>query len=210
MTPRVKIKALDKNKTVDEAQKFFRKVKHSRAPVYDESIDKVIGVLTLRQVFEHEGEKHLPIEKLSLFEPIFTPPSRAIRSLFQEFKSRHIHIAVVVDEHGGTQGIVSLEDLLEEIVGEIEDEEDVSEVHIEKLNAHTILTTGDTPLGEVDEKLGTKLDSGKFKNKNVAFLVLEKLAKIPHQHDKVRSHGTELTVEQMIDKKIEKVKIERI
>ncbi|MFH1375431.1 MAG: hemolysin family protein [Patescibacteria group bacterium] len=210
MTPRVKIKALEKSKTVDEAQKFFRKVKHSRIPIYDESIDKIIGVLTLRQIFEHEGERNLLIEKLSLLEPIFTPPSRTIRSLFQECKSRHTHIAVVVDEHGGTLGIVSLEDLLEEIVGEIEDEEDVSEVRIEKLNAHTILTTGDTPLSEVDEKLGTKLTSGKFKNKNVAFLIFEKLGKIPHRHDKIRSHGTELTVEQVIDKKIEKVKIERI
>jgi putative hemolysin len=210
MTPRVEIESIKKTATIAEAQKFFQKIKHSRIPVYDGSIDKVVGILTLRQVFEHEGELSLPIEKLKFIEPIFTPRSRTIRSLFQELKSRRIHLAIVVDEHGGTSGLVTMEDLLEEIVGEIEDEEDVSEEHIQKLNSHTLLAEGDTPLSEIDEKLKTKLASGDFKKKNVAFLLLEKLEKIPQKDAKIRVKNVEFTIEKVEGNKTESVKVERL
>lgn len=210
MTPRVEIEAIKKTATIAEAQKYFQSIKHSRVPVYDETLDKVIGILTLRQVFEHEGDQSMPIEKIKLIEPIFTPPSRPIRSLFQELKSRRIHIAIVVDEHGGTSGIVTMEDLLEEIVGEIEDEEDVSEEHIQELNAHTLLVEGDTPLSDIDEKLETDLASGDFKKRNVAFLLLEKMEKIPQKDAKIRVKNVEFTVKKIEDNKVEKVKVERI
>ncbi len=210
MTPRVKIEALPKETTVDEAQKFFRKITHSRVPVFDGSVDKVVGILTLRQIFEHEGERDLSIEKLKLIDPIFTPKSRPIRSLFQEFKSRHTHLAVVIDEHGGTSGIVTLEDLLEEIVGEIEDEEDVSEEEIQRLNTNTLLVLGNTQLCEIDEKLDTNLAQGKFETRNIAFLLLDKLGKMPQKDAKIRVDGVELTVESVHENKIDKVKVEKI
>ena len=210
MTPRVEIEALKKSTAIAEAQKFFQKIKHSRIPVFDHSIDKIIGILTLRQVFEHEGERNLPIEKLKLFEPIFTPASRTIRSLFQELKSRRIHIAIVVDEHGGTLGLVTLENLLEEIVGEIKDEEDVSEEGIQKLNTHTLLAGGDIQLSEIDARLHTTLAHGKFAAKNLAFLFLEKLKKLPRKDAKIRVGGAELTAEKVHGNKIEKIKVEKI
>ncbi|MFH1546091.1 MAG: hemolysin family protein [Patescibacteria group bacterium] len=210
MTPRVEIEALEKSTTIAEAEKFFQKLTHSRIPVFDGSIDKIIGILTLRQIFEHEGERNFPIKKLKLFEPIFAPASRTIRSLFQELKSRRIHIAIVIDEHGGTLGIVTLEDLLEEIVGEIEDEEDVSEEGIQKLNSHTLLAAGDAQLSEIDALLGTTLAHGKFTAKNLAFLFLEKLKKLPQKNAKIRVNGAELTVEKIRGNKIEKIKIEKI
>jgi len=210
MTSRVKIEALSKDSTVAEAQKFFQKITHSRIPIFDETIDKVVGILTLRQVFEHEGEKTLPVTKLKLIDSIFVPASRQIRSLFQELKSRRIHLAIVVDEHGGTLGLVTLEDLLEEIVGEIEDEEDVSEKEIHQLNAHTLLAMGDTQLSEIDSQLGTKLAHKEFSTKNLAFLILEKLKKIPKRDAKIRVGGVELTIEEIQDNRIEKVKVEKI
>ncbi|MBU1089423.1 hemolysin family protein [Patescibacteria group bacterium] len=210
MTPRVEIEALEKSTTIAEAEKFFRELTHSRIPVFDGSIDKIIGILTLRQIFEHEGKKDLPISKSKLLEPIFTPASRTIRSLFQELKSRRIHIAIVVDEHGGTLGLATLEDLLEEIVGEIEDEEDVSEEGIQKLNPHTLLAAGDAQLSEIDALLGTTLAHGKFTAKNLAFLFLEKLKKLPQKNAKIRVNGAELTVEKIRGNKIEKIKIEKI
>lgn len=210
MISRVEIKALSKNTTVAEAQKFFRKVTYSRIPVFDETIDKIIGILTLRQIFEHEGEQHLPIVKLELIKPIFTPASRRIRSLFQELKSRRIHLAIVLDEYGGTLGLVTLEDLLEEIVGEIEDEKDVSRENIQKLNSHTLLVTGKTQLSEIDSQFATTLAHGKFSTKNLAFLLLEKLKKLPQKDAKIRVKNVEFTVEEIRDNKIEKVKIEKI
>ena len=210
MIPRVKIEALPKETTIAEAQKYFSGITHSRIPVFDGNIDKVVGILTLRQIFEHEGEVDLPIEKLELFKPIFTPASQLIRSLFQELKSRRIHIAVVVDEHGGTLGLVTLEDLLEEIFGEIEDEEDVSEETIQKLNAHTLLVAGDTPLSEVDKILETTLATADFETKNVAFLLLEKLEKMPQKNARIRFKDAEFTIEKVHGNRIEEVKIEKI
>jgi putative hemolysin len=208
MIPRVEVEALPQSTTVAEAQKFFQSIKHSRVPIFDGSIDKVIGILTLRQVFEHEGDKKLDIKKLNLIEPVLTPASRPIRLLFQELKSRHIHMAIVIDEYGGTLGIVTLEDLLEEIVGEIEDEEDVSEENIQKLNAHTLLVSGKTQLMEIDEMLKTNLASGNFVSKNVAFLILEKLKKMPQKDAKIRVKNVELTVEEVRGNRVEKVKVD--
>lgn len=210
MTPRVDIEALEKGKTIQKAKQYFVGHSHSRLPVYEETIDKIIGVLTLRDILEHEGELDLPISQLDLLKPIFTPPSRPIRKLFQEFKSRHIHIAIVVDEHGGTLGIVTLEDLLEEIVGEIEDEEDIPEEGIQVLNSRTLLAPGHTQLSKIDEKLETGLATKEFENKNLAFLLLEKLGRIAKKDDRIRFGNAELTVEEIKKNKIEKVKIEKI
>jgi CBS domain containing-hemolysin-like protein len=210
MIPRVEIEAIEKSKTVAEAEAFFRDGVYSRLPVYDNTIDKVIGVLTIRQIFEFQGDANLKLEKLPLLQPIFTPASRPIRSLFQEFKSRHTHLAIVVDEHGGTSGLVTLEDLLEEIVGEIEDEEDVSQESIQRVNSKTLLVDGDTLLWEIDKRLKTKLASGKYEGKTVAFLLLDKLGKMPHEDAKIRAGNAELTIEEVESKRIAKVKIEKI
>jgi putative hemolysin len=210
MIPRVKIEALEENTSIEEAQKFFHKSKHSRLPVFRKTIDKVVGVLTLRQIFEFHGSSHDPIKKINLLEPIFTPAARTIRKLFQELQSRRIHLAIVVDEHGGTLGIASLEDLLEEIVGEIEDEEDVKGAELEKLNSKTLLVNGETQLSEVDEILETKLAKDVFETKNVAFLLLEKLGKLPQEGAKIREENVEFTIEKVKNNKIGKVKIEKI
>ena len=210
MIPRVEIEALNKDTSVLEAKKFFENIVHSRVPVFDGSVDKIIGIVTLRHILEHRKEHDMPIEKLDLIEPIFTPASRPIRALFQEFKSRHVHLAIVVDEHGGTEGLVTLEDLLEEIVGEIEDEEDVSEVEIKQLNTKTLLVAGDTQLSEIDAKLETGLAKKEFENKNIAFLLLEKLGRMPKENDRIRFGEAELTIEEVAGNKIEKVKIEKI
>ncbi|MCF7846398.1 MAG: hemolysin family protein [Candidatus Peribacteraceae bacterium] len=210
MTPRVEIEALEKVTTVAEAEKFFREKTCSRLPIFDSSIDKVIGILNLRQLFGWEGSRETPVGKLPLAEAVFTPASRTTRSLFKELQSRNNHLAIVVDEHGGTLGLVTLEDLLEEIVGEIEDEQDVAEESIQKVNAHTILAAGDTPLWEIDKILGAKLERGRFDGKNVAFLLLEKLAKMPAENAKIRVENVELTVEKVHGNRIEKVKIEKI
>ena len=210
MTPRVAIEALEKSTTIEATEKFFQKVTHSRIPVFDGSIDKIIGLVTLRQIFEHENSKSISLAEINLLEPIFTSASRPIRSLFQELKSRRIHLAIVVDEHGGTLGLVTLEDLLEELVGEIEDEEDVSEENIQQLNSHTLLAEGGVQLFEIDSRLETHLARGKFKTKNLAFLILEKLGRLPRSGDKLRFDEAELTVEKIRANRIEKVKIEKI
>ncbi|MFH0776973.1 MAG: hemolysin family protein [Patescibacteria group bacterium] len=210
MTARVEVDALEKGTSVAVARDFFRKSAHSRLPVFDRSIDKIVGILTLRQIFEFTGAPDTPIGNLDLFEPVFAPASRTIRSLFQELKSRRTHLAVVLDEHGGTLGIATLEDLLEEIFGEIEDEKDIPEDPIFVLDSRTILVDGDTQLAAIDEKLGTHLAVDEFASKNAAFLLLEKLGKLPQKSAKIKTDSAELTIEAVAKNRIQKVKIEKI
>lgn len=210
MTPRVKIATLSRKTTITEAENFFHKNTFSRIPIFDGSIDKIIGILNIRQLFVSKKRKNFLIEKLPLVEPIFAPASRTTRSLFKEMQSRHNHLAIVVDEHGGTLGLVTLEDLLEEIVGEIEDEQDVAEKEIQKINSRTFLVAGDAPIYEIDQLLGTRLERGRCDGKNIAFLLLEKFGKIPTENAKIRVENVELTVEKIFGNRIKEVKIEKI
>lgn len=210
MTPRVKIAALAQETSVAEARNFFRQNNFSRLPVYADSIDQVVGILSLRRVFEFQGESTTPLKNLDLYEPIFTPGNRPIRALFRELKSRQIHLAIVVDEFGGTLGLLTLEDLLEEIVGEIEDESDIKETLFQKLNARTVRALGDTPLAILDEILETDLATGEFAEKNVAFLILTKLGKVPAPEMRLRVEGVEITIEQVTKNRIKQVKIEKL
>jgi CBS domain containing-hemolysin-like protein len=141
---------------------------------------------------------------------IFTPASRPIRSLFQEFKSRHLHLAIVVDEHGGTLGLVTLEDLLEEIVGEIEDEQDVPTQGIIPVDNNTLEAPADTQLSEIDDQLKTELARGKYASKNIAYLILEKFGKLPKRNAKLKIKNTVFTILEVTANKIKKVKVEKI
>jgi len=210
MTPRVKIVALDKKTSAAAAEKTFLANTFSRLPVSDGSVDRIIGILNFRELFGWDGSPNSAIEKLKLIEPIFAPASRTTRSLFKEMQSRHNHLAIVVDEHGGTLGLVTLEDLLEEIVGEIEDEQDVAGEEIQKINSRTILVAGDTPLCELDKIFKTKFEKGRCDGKNLAFFLLEKFGKMPNQDAKIRVENVEFTIEKILDNRIKKVKIEKI
>ena len=212
MLPRVDMVAVDKNQSLADIERLFADQPHSRIPVYDGTIDRVIGICTLRIIFEHrmQGDARLRVGDIEMLEPIFTTASRPIRALLQEMLSRRVHMAIVIDEHGGTEGLITLEDILEELVGEIEDEEDVRDDVLRQINSKTVLTPGDTSLWDIDERLGTTLASEAFENKNVAFLILEKLGRLPKKNDRLRYGGAEITVEEVRQKRIEKVKIEKL
>lgn len=207
MTPRVKVDALEQRTSVADAIDFSLSHSHSRIPIYATSLDHIIGVVTIRDLLEHRQESALAVGKLQLLKPVFTPLTRPIRALFQELTSRRIHIAIVIDEHGGMAGIVTLEDLLEELVGEIEDEEDVPETAIRELNSHTLLVLGNTLLSEIDDRLETELATGEYEGRTIAYLILAKLGRFPKQNERLRIDGVELTVEEIAKYRIHKVKI---
>lgn len=210
MRPRVDIIGVSRELTVAHAREIFEKNRFSRLPVFDGTIDRVVGIISLRRVLEHGDEPERPLAELEFVEPIFTPESRPVRSLLQEFLSRRRHMAIVIDEHGGTLGLVTLEDLLEELVGDIEDEADVREQTVTRLNSRTVRADGGVHLAEIDEAIETELASGEFVNKNVAYLVLEKLGRMPRVNDRVRAGEAEITVEEVVANRIETVKVERL
>lgn len=153
MTPRVEIDALDCEMTLNEAVDFALSHSHSRLPIYQGNIDKIIGVISIKDLLKayHLSSTTKKIKNLNFAMPMEVPTSKKINKLFREFQKKHVHIAIVLDEYGGTAGLVTLEDLLEEIVGEIQDEHDFSEVPMEVVDYDTIIVDGDTELEVVND-----------------------------------------------------------
>src|SRR3990167_6464180 len=133
MVPRVDIYALDADTTIQEATPLFAAEGYSRIPIYRESLDQIVGVVLykdlLRYYADPKADLKAPLETIA--KPVlYSPENKKITQLLQEFRNKQIHMAIIVDEYGGTEGIVTIEDILEELVGEIEDEHDTHEEKI--------------------------------------------------------------------------------
>jgi len=183
MTPRVAIEALDSEMSIQEAVDFVIGHSHSRIPVYEETIDNIIGIITIKELLKHY-DQHSPKKKLGnlkLTMPLTVPLSKKIDKLFREFQRKHIHMAIVIDEHGGTAGLVTLEDLLEEIVGEIVDEFDVHENPIEIVDSRTIVATGKTLVEDVNDFFRIKF--GPKDHETINTMITEHLHRFPREGD---------------------------
>jgi putative hemolysin len=192
MIPRVDIKAIEKTDSVAEALEMFLKFGHSRLPVYDDSLDNVIGILYAKDLlrFFATGQKETALVSL-MRKATFVPESKRLDELFQELQRSRRHIAIVVDEYGGTAGLVTLEDLLEEIVGEIQDEYDVEEVQVEVLTPNEIVASGRAPLSDISEVLSLNFEEEDVET--VGGLVYSRLGRMPTVGDKI--HTPELDIE---------------
>jgi CBS domain containing-hemolysin-like protein len=178
---------------------------HSRFPVYRETIDNVIGVLYVKDVLRTLVRKEaLVIEKL-LKKPFFVPGSKHIDDLLRELRRRRVHIAVVVDEYGGVSGIVCMEDIIEEIVGDIQDEFDNEQEDILKLGQGTYLCDARVNLEDLAEELGIRLPVDEFDT--LGGFVFDLFGKIPVKYEKVVFGGNDFIVQDMDGHKINTVKV---
>ncbi len=210
MTIKADIDSLDITSSIHDARQFFTTHSHSRMPVYKKSLDNIVGILTVHDILKITHAKE-PIEKLSDFHyltPIVVPKTKSIEKLFREFQRRRQHIAIVVDERGHTIGLVTLEDILEEIVGDIVDESDREEGHITAIGKNEWIATGDATIEEVNAIIGIELDYPE--HQTVSLLILEKLHEFPNLGEKIEYENIELQVKKMGKKKIEEVLITRI
>ncbi|MDP4007650.1 MAG: hemolysin family protein [Candidatus Peregrinibacteria bacterium] len=210
MTPRVSIDLLPSNATVKEAGQFVLDHTHSRIPVYEDSTDNVIGVVTVKDILLHlqKGEFDKPLKDLDLQQVLQVPETKKINELFKEFQKSHIHIAMVLDEHGGVTGLVTLEDLLEEIVGEIIDEHDEAEDEITKIGNMEWEASGGVEIYDLNKALGVILPSPP--HKPLSFFILSRLNRFPRKGERVEVSGFVFIVEEMKGKKIEKISIEKL
>ena len=171
MTNRSSIVAIDKNTTLDDAIKFMLENSNSRYPVYEENLDHVIGILYLKDAMRFRAKD--PDENREVHEikglirkALFIPETMNINDLFKIMQSKKTQLAMVVDEYGQTTGLIAMEDILEEIVGNIMDEYDVEEKHIRKSGRDSYVIDGITPLSEVEETLGIKFEEEEFDTVN--------------------------------------------
>ncbi len=207
MTPRVAIEALDCEMTIQEAVDFVIKHSHSRIPVYEKDLDNIIGIISLKDILKYYNQ-YSPKKKLKSLDlkiPLEVPFSKKIDALFREFQRKHIHMAIVIDEYGGTAGLVTLEDLLEEIVGEIVDESDVDETPIEIIDPKTILANGSTLVEDVSDFFRIKISDDEHDTINT--FITEHLHRFPREGEIINFPRVKITILEMKKNIIEKVKI---
>lgn len=210
MTPRVGIGALESATTLDDAVDFAIRHSHSRIPVYRKTIDNIIGVINIKELlkFYDEHPHNRKLEELKLTMPLEAPMSKKIDKLFREFQRKHLHMAIVIDEHGGTAGLVTMEDLLEEIVGEIVDEFDPSEHPIEIIDSNNIIATGATLIEDVNDFFKMKFAANEHDTINT--FLLEHLHRFPREGEMIELERAKVLVVKMKKKVVDKVKITKI
>ncbi|MGM0680738.1 MAG: hemolysin family protein [Thermodesulfobacteriota bacterium] len=208
MTPRPDIATFTDTLTVEEAVDFFMKSPYSRIPVYHETKDKICGILTFRNAVLLK-QKHPPgtlLADISIQYPLFVPLSMHLEDIFKIMKGQKNHMAIVIDEHGGTAGLVTMEDLLEEIFGEIQDETDKERKEVRKISDTECLVLGSTDFDEITRELGWELPEH-FED-SIAKVILDLLGRFPEQGEQVEITPELLAViEKMNDFKIESVRL---
>ncbi len=205
-TPRIDIEAIRKDMTKDEVAHVFSESGYSRLPVYEESIDNIIGIVYLKDFYNIAFRGKSSIEEI-IKPVIFVPKSKKISDLRKELQEQQLHIAIVMDEFGCTVGLVTLEDILEELVGEIWDEHDEIIREIAQTGDQTWVVSGKANVEKVFEDLD--VDCG-YEAMTVSGWVMEVLEKIPAEGDSFESDGLRVRVLKMFRKRIEQVEIERI
>jgi len=196
MVPRTDVKAIDVRAALADVVQFVMSVGHSRYPVYEGSPDNVVGILHTKDLLPHLAACRTDLSLATLLRPVsYVPTTKPIGALLREFQQERAHMAVVVDEYGGVAGIVTLEDILEEIVGEIEDEYDRRRPRplIRRLSPTEAIVGGDAEVRTVNRSLGADLPEDEAVT--VAGLVLGRLGDIPETGTKLRVGRTEITVE---------------
>ena len=210
MTPRTDVEAIEIGDSVDEALALATEHGISRLPVYEDDIDHVVGVLYIKDLLPYVG-KSLPrsVTVQSLMrKTMFVPETKKCGELFSEMTAAHMHIAMIVDEYGGIAGIITMEDLLESIVGNMQDEYDDEEEEVTKLDDSHFEVDGATDIDEVSELLDLELPEGDYDT--LGGFLMSRLGRVPDadEHPVVEEQNAVFTVLSMDDRRIDTVHIE--
>ncbi|MCL4856880.1 MAG: CBS domain-containing protein, partial [Flavobacteriales bacterium] len=194
----------------DEVIKVILESGHSRIPVYEETFDKVLGVLYIKDIIPYiNNEKDFNWNTL-IRTPFFVPENKKLDDLLKEFQERKIHLAIIVDEYGGTSGIITLEDIIEEIVGEISDEFDTDDIVYSKLDDNTYIFDGNTTINDLakiislDEEILVEM---RREAETIAGLIIEVSGKIPQKNEKINFQNLSFVVEASDKRRIKRVKL---
>lgn len=209
MSPRIDLFALEISETFSEILPKITDKGYSRIPVYRDHIDQIQGVLFVKDLLPYIHKKEFNWTKL-LREPFFVPENKKLDNLLQDFQRMKSHLAVVVDEYGGTSGVVSLEDVIEEIVGDISDEFDDEDIHFSQIDEQNFLFEGKVNLKDfyritgVDEDL---FETHKGEAETLAGFILEVLGNFPKKGQKIHFESYRFTIESLDKKRIKQIKV---
>ena len=210
MTPRPKMFMLKSKMILFEALPEINKNGFSRIPVYSDNADKIVGIVHVRDVLKRleDEDKMITLEQV-MRKPIFVSQEKRVSDLLKEMQGRRTHMAIVLDEFGGVEGCVTLEDLLEEIVGEIIDETDIESQSFQNEGKDTIVTDGDIEIDTINKIFETDIPQGDDYSR-LNGLLHERLHDIPKEGDKIEICSLRIMVEKMVENKPQRIKIEKI
>jgi putative hemolysin len=209
MTPRPDIVAIDANATLPELRTLLREQGYSRVPVFKDSLDNVLGFVFVKDVIQVTDEGARPGAVAALMRPAyFVPETKRVSDLLKEFQRQQVQIAIVVDEYGGTAGVVTLEDLLEEIVGEIRDEYDRESEAIVDEGEGVFLASGKAAIDAVSERLGVTIEREGFDT--IGGYVLSRLGRVPAVGETFEMDGLGVEIVDAERRRVHKVRIRRL
>ncbi len=211
MQPRVDMVAADASITLDDLAGVMIDNGHSRIPIYEDSIDKIVGVVHAQDVLRARrdaGEGPMPEIRALARQTLFVPESQMLDQLLREFQRGRTQIAIVIDEYGGVSGLVAVQDLIEEIVGELVDEFDTDEPEMQRVSDVELRMDARMPLDTLKQELGVDIEAEGFDT--IGGLVYRELGKMPQPGDQVTVDGLRLTVETTMGRRIRDVRVRRL
>ncbi len=213
MKPRTDVEAIEVTSGYEELMSSILESGFSRVPVYEESLDNIVGIIHVKDLLAHMDKADDFNWRQLMRPPFFVPESKMIDDLLEEFRYKKVHLAIVVDEYGGCEGLVTLEDIIEQIVGDISDEFDDEELAYSKLDEDNYVFEGKTNLQQFYRAL--KIDGGDFEKQKgeadtLAGFILELAGKMPNKNDKVPFEQFEFTVESVDKRRIKRIKVTRV
>ena len=210
MVPRIDVLALDSNQTLGDAREVFVRAGHSRVPVYQDTVDNVIGLLYAKDLLSIQQDDDRIIDHRELLRlAYFVPEAKKVDELLAEMQTRSMHMAIVVDEYGGVAGVVTLEDIVEEIIGEIRDEYDESEeLPYTAINENEYLFQGRVDIGIFNEVMGTNIATENADT--IGGYIYGHIGDVPTGGEEIEADGVNLIVDQITGRRIVKVRAKRI
>ena len=207
MTPRTSIIAFDKDEILDNVWNDIIEHEFSRIPIFNESIDDIIGILYTKDLLKYTKNYAANIKLESLCKPVaYVPETKHLTDMLEYFRKEQLHMAIIIDEYGGTLGLITIEDLLEEIVGEIRDEYDIEEEKISTKGEDIYEILGETLVEEINEELGIDIELSEEYD-TISGYIQYKLGKVANIDDKVTTEGYIIQVLKVDNNKIEKIKL---
>ncbi len=204
MIQRMDIVAININATYDEIIQVIKTEQYSRYPIYSKRIDNIVGILNVKELVYRDSEEVFDMKKF-VKKPYYTFEFMNTSELFKEMKKRRTHMAIVLDEYGGTAGIITIEDLVEEIVGDISDEYDMHTQEIETIREGEYIVDGSTRIEELNELIGTMIESEHYDS--IGGFVIELMGRLPKQGESVEYMDTKFLIENMERNRIKKIRV---
>lgn len=207
LTPRITVFALEMEKTLEEVWDEIIEQGFSRIPIYDKTIDKIIGILHTKELLKYDRQKDGKVRLKELTKKaFFIPTTKTLVEVLEDFKRKRTHIAIIVDEYGGTEGIVTIEDVIEEIVGEIQDEFDQEDEVIQQIGEKVYDIRSDISIEEVNDEFEIDIPLSEEYD-TISGYIQDELGKVAEEGDQVRGTNFILKVMEVDNKRIEKIRV---